>query len=110
MPREGIQYWIDDDWRGRVRSRLDEKGWKQADLSRESGCAPSLITELLNGTRNQTTFLPEIHDALGFPPPQSPLLSNDDEELLAIAHALSPEQRARLVERALSLKEEKRKN
>lgn len=110
MPREGTQYWIDDAWRRRVEERLEEKEWNQAELARESGCDRSLISELLAGKRSQTTFLPEIHEALGFPPPQSPLLTKDDEELLTISRDLTPEQRARLIERGLSLREQKRKS
>lgn len=110
MPREGTQYWIDDTWRERVRERLIDKGWKQADLERASGCPRSMISELLSGQRNQTTYLPEIHDALGFEPPSGPLLSKDDEEMIVLSHMLTPEERARLRERATMLIEERRKN
>lgn len=109
MPREGIQYWIDDTWRQRTEARLTERGWSRADLAREADCDRSLITELLSGVRHQTTYLPEIHEALGFPPPQPPLLSIDDEEILGIARGMTSEQRARLIERGLALREEKKR-
>jgi predicted transcriptional regulator len=81
MPREGITYDVDADWRTRVLARLDELEMTKADLAREVGCSRSLVTELLKGTRKQTTFLPEIHDALSWPPPQPPLPSKDAGEL-----------------------------
>jgi transcriptional regulator with XRE-family HTH domain len=109
MPREGTQYWVDDLWRERVQERLQEKRWKPADLARESGCPPSMLSELLNGKRTKTTYLPEIHEALDWPAPLGPLLSRDDEELLSIASKLTSEQRAALRERALVLQEERKK-
>ncbi len=109
MPRAGIQYDVDNPWRARVTERLTELGKNPAWLARESGCPKSTLSELLDGTRHTTTYLPEIHEALGFPPPLGPLLSQDDEELLRIAHRLTPEQKARLLERATVLEEEGKK-
>lgn len=110
MPREGIQYQVDDPWRDRVVECLKATGKNRAWLADESGCPKSMITELLNKKRSTTTYLPEIHDALGWPAPLGPMLSKDDEELLAIANRLTPEQRGRLKERGLILVEEGRKS
>ncbi len=96
MPRRGIQFHVDDPWRESVRERLAELGKKAAWLAAEAGCRPSLISELLSGKRDSTTYLPEIHRALGFPAPQGPLLSQDDEELLEMKARLTPEQRSML--------------
>lgn len=109
MPREGIQYHVDDPWRARVTERLKELNKNAAWLGEESGCGRSMVSELLSGTRHSTTYLPEIHNALQWPPPLGPLLSKDDEELLVIARKLGPEQRAQLKERALVLEEERKK-
>ncbi len=109
MPREGIQFDVDGPWRTRVLERLSELGETPAWLARESGCPKSTLSELLSGLRHTTTYLPEIHEVLGFPPPLGPLLSRDDEEILRYAHRLSPEQKARLLERAMALEEEQNK-
>ncbi len=115
MPREGIAYHVDDLWRGRVRERLDElaeltkETRNQSWLATESGCPRSMLSELLSGERHQSTYLPEIHEALGWDPPLGPLLSHDDEELLKISKRLTAEQRARLLERALTMEEEKKR-
>lgn len=109
MPREGIQYVVDNVWRGRVAERLLELKRRPAWLATESGCPRSMISELLSGKRSNTTYLPEIHDALAWPAPMGPMLSRDDEELLALAKGLSEPQRARLKERALTMQEEKKK-
>lgn len=109
MPREGTTYHVDDLWRGRVESRLRELERNQLWLATESGCPRSMISELLSGKRDVTTYLPEIHKALGWDPPMGPLLSKDDEELLRIVHRLDAEQRAALKERALVLDEQRRR-
>lgn len=106
MPREGTQHHIDDRWRERVTERLAEMGKTAAWLSRESGCPKSMISELLSGLRDHTTYLPEIHKALNLPDPHGPLLSRDDEELLTLSRTLDAEQRGALKERARTLKEE----
>lgn len=109
MPREGISYHVDDLWRGRVNERLAELKKKPAWLATESGCPRSMLSELLSGKRDSSTYLPEIHAALGWDPPLGPLLSRDDEELLKIARGLDAGQRARLLERALTLEEQRKK-
>ncbi len=109
MPREGIQYDVDDVWRGRVRDRLVELAESMNWLATQSGCPRSMLSELLSGKRSNTTYLPEIHKVLTWPAPMGPMLSKDDEELLKLANSLTDEQRGRLHERALSLQEEKKK-
>lgn len=109
MPREGIQYHIDDLWRARFEERLVELGINAAQVCDESGCPPSMLSEMRSGKRDATTYLPEIHKVLKWPEPQGPLLTKDDEELLRIARGLDETQRARLTERALSLDEEAKK-
>lgn len=89
--------------------RLKEIGRKKSWLAEKSGCPRSMISELLSGKRSGSTYLPEIHKALGWSHPLGPLLTRDDEELLQIAHSLTPEQRAALRERGLMLQEEKRR-
>ncbi len=110
MPNEGIAYHVDDLWRSRVRERLDELKKTQSWLAQESGCHRSMISELLSGKRHASTDLPGIHKALKWPPPLGPLLSKDDEEVVFMARALGHEQRARLKERMLALREEQERS
>lgn len=100
MPREGSTYRIDDAWRSRAEERLVELGWTRARLARESGCSRSLVTELLDGKKQQTTYLPEMHGALGWPPPLPPIASKDAGEMLYLWERLDETQRVRLLERA----------
>ncbi len=100
MPREGVAQHIDDVWRARVTERLTEKGWKRSTLAEAAGCPRSLITELLNGTRSQTTFLREIHEALELPPPMPPLPTKDTGELMYLWDHFDDVTKARLLERA----------
>lgn len=109
MPREGISYHVDDNWRQRVESRLMELKKNKAWLAGESGCPRSMITELLSGKRDNSTYLPEIHTTLGWDPPLGPLLSKDDEEILKAVKNLDTEQRARILERALMLEEQRKR-
>lgn len=99
MPRAGTAYHIDDDWRARTEQRLKGLGWSRADLAKAAKCPRSLVTELLNGKRNHTTFLPEIHRALGWPPPQSPLPEKDASELSYIWARLDQAGRDAVIER-----------
>jgi hypothetical protein len=82
MPREGIAYAIDDTWRERVEERLKALGMSRAQLARNAGCPRSLVTELLGGKHHQTTYLPELHKALEWDPPQPPLPTGDAGELM----------------------------
>lgn len=99
MPREGIAYRIDNDWRTRVGDRLKEKGISRAEFARLVGCPRSLITELLNGERHQTTYLPEMHKVLEWDPPQPPLPSKDSGELSYIWDRLDEAGREAMIAR-----------
>lgn len=107
MPRKkGTSYVVDDDWRNRVEEQLVKKGWKRADLARESKVGKSTITDLLNGNTNECVGLPQIHKALGWDPPLPPILSNDATELHGIWERLDDFERGRLLERARSIYEQ----
>jgi hypothetical protein len=75
MPRKGQAFPVDDPWRRRVLVHLDEHERSKAWLSKEIGApSRSLVNELLEldpskKRVHQSTFVPEIHKALGWPPP-----------------------------------------
>jgi len=103
--RSGKAYAVDDDWRHRVNRRLEEKKMSRAALARAAGCSPSVITELLNGDSHESLSIPDIHEALGWSPPQPMKLPEDAEELLEAWRKLDAAGRARLLERAAALLE-----
>lgn len=52
-----------------LQSELDERGWSQSDLARESGSKPASISRLLQGTRNPGPDVCQaIAKAFGYPP------------------------------------------
>jgi hypothetical protein len=106
MPRKGQAYPVDDDWRRRVSARLTELGWKASTLAKESGMPKSTLSELLAGERKQTTYLPELHGALGWDPPLPPLPTPDAHELMYIWARLDDNAKARLLERGRVMHEE----
>lgn len=91
-----------------VERKLEAKGWSRADLARAVKCSPSVITELLNGDANESLFVPKIHFALDITPPQT-VMSDDTEELLGLWEKLDDSGKARLLERAAALAEEKKR-
>jgi len=97
MPRKGKAYQVDVAWRQRVESRLLELGITKAEFARRVGCPQSLVTELLAGKRKQTTYLPEMHAELAWPPPLGPLPSKDAGELAYLWDRLDEAGRERLI-------------
>jgi transcriptional regulator with XRE-family HTH domain len=108
MPRIGQAHPVDKAWRERVERALAERGWSRADLAREVRCSRSVITQILNGTVNQSPYVVEIHAALGWTPPQPPIASTETEEILRAWELLDTSSRARLLERAAALLEVER--
>jgi transcriptional regulator with XRE-family HTH domain len=54
-----------------VDREIKERKWTRAKLAEEAGIAPSLITEMLNGSgENTSRHLHRIHAAFGWPPPK----------------------------------------
>ena len=101
MPRSGLTYPIDDDWRARVEAAMNDKGLKPAQLARLMGCNRSVVADLLSGDAVVSTYVPDVHKALGWSPPVSPLLSTDEQELIKVYRALNSEGRASVKERAI---------
>ena len=96
MPRSGPTHHVDDTWRERVQRELTKRGWERQDLAEDVGCSPSVITDLLNGKKNQSPYVPDIHASLGWNPPNPPLLPEDQEEMLRIYQQLDAASKERL--------------
>lgn len=74
MPRKGPAYPITEDWQEWVRTRIAEMKRSgdlrsQNELAERAGIAKSSLSEALGEEAVQTTVMPEIHRALGWPPP-----------------------------------------
>ena len=74
MPREGPAYPITKEWQQWVRERIDEMKSRgelrsQNELAARVGISKSSLSEALSEDAVQTTVMPEIHKALGWPPP-----------------------------------------
>lgn len=109
MTRTRPAHAIDDHWRKRVNRALEQNDWSRAELARRAGCPASTITELLNGAAHQSPYVPAIHVALGWTPPQPPLMNEQTEELMDAWQRLDEVGQARLLERALALLETNKK-
>lgn len=74
MPRKGPAYPITKQWQGWVRARIEEmKAAGEVKSDREvadlAGIAKSSLSEALKDDAVQSTVMPEIHKALGWPKP-----------------------------------------
>ena len=104
MAKPRPAYGIDDEWRGRVRRALEAKGWDQADLANKVHCSPSVISDLLNGKKHQSPYVPAIAVVFGWTPPIP--LTEDQDELMRLWNAMDDIDRGRLLERARAISEE----
>lgn len=74
MSREGPAYPITKDWQTWVRARIEEmkrnkEVRSQNEVAHRAGIAKSSLSEALSDEAVWTTVMPEIHKALGWPPP-----------------------------------------
>ena len=109
MPQPGQAIPIDDAWREEVEARLRAKGWSRAELARQAKCAPSAITQLLNGAHDQSPLVPKIERVLGMSTRFRKNLSDLERKIAEVVNDLDETERARLYERALAIREERRR-
>jgi transcriptional regulator with XRE-family HTH domain len=101
-PRKGQPaYAISDDWQDRVRDRIAEMGISQNELARRAHISKSALSEALMSGAVETTVMPEIHKALGWPMPQI-VLHPDRLELLALYEEMSEFDKGASLERLRS--------
>lgn len=105
---KGISYWVDEDWRIAVRARLAELDWSAKDLATAAKVGEGTISELLGGKRPGNVNLPQIHRALGFPPPNPPLHPAHIRRIIELFSALGgdpdlEEKAATMLENAIGI-------
>lgn len=74
MPRKGPAYPITKEWQGWVRERIEQlkeagEVRSQNALAAKAGISNAALSEALSEEAVQTTVMPEIHKALGWPRP-----------------------------------------
>lgn len=110
MPRKGQAYPVDDGWRERVKRKLADLDWTQADLARELKCGRSTITALLKPTAEggvqQSPLKLAVHEALGWSPPIPPSMEEDAGEVWELLKQMTPIDRVRWLERGHALIDE----
>ena len=100
MPRKGSAYPITPQWRARVAERIEQLGISQNELARRAKVSKAALSEALNPASKQSTCVPAIHKALGWPPPQQLILAPDVLELISLYEAMPEHARGALIERA----------
>jgi transcriptional regulator with XRE-family HTH domain len=98
MPRKGPAYPISPQWRERVLLQLEHLGISQNELARRAKISKAAMSEAMKNSAIQTTVMPEIHKALGWPPPPFDL-SPDNLEALAMYGALDERGKGAMMER-----------
>lgn len=81
MARRGPAYPVTKEWKDAVRGRMRELGYDQKALARRVRCAQSTLAEMLAEEAVQSSIVPRIHAALGWPPPGLPIASPDAGEM-----------------------------
>lgn len=60
---------VDDAWLERILAEMQRQQISPSELARRAGVTSAAISILLNGKATQSRIVPQIHDALGLPPP-----------------------------------------
>lgn len=60
---------------------MKELGYDQKALARRIRCAQSTVAEMLAADGQQSSLVPKVHAALGWPPPGLPIASPDAGEM-----------------------------
>lgn len=109
MPRKGSAYPIDAAWKRAVTDAYTTAGITQNELARRAKISKAALSEALSTESVQSTCVPEIHRALGWPMPRPPLMPPDERELLAMWDGMDPLERGRALERMKQITEDRRK-
>lgn len=110
MPRKGTAYPINEEWRSLVSAGIRKMGISRSEFCRRAGISKAALSEALSPESQQTSLAPTINKVLGLPPPRSMTLAPDIEEVLRVVARMDPRDRARVLERALMLEEQRRKD
>lgn len=129
MPKAGPYTATPDEWKAALKARLEELDWSYTDLAEKIGVSRAAVSHIVN-TGLASSHVDAIEHAVGglkkkaeqawkaaevaaakeklAKPPAAPRPAADVAELLSYFQELSPEHKARVVERARTLWEEER--
>jgi hypothetical protein len=109
--KQELTYPVTPEWKERVKELLEERGrGAQAALAKAIRCSSGTLAELLGPDARHSHLVPRIHDYFGWPAPMAPLASPDAAEISFLYDRLSEVDRARLLERARTMLELKKKS
>lgn len=98
MPRKGPAYPISIQWRERVLAEMTHLKISQNELARRAKISKAAMSEALDAESVQTTVMPAIHKALGWPAPPTDF-SPDSLEMLAMYEGLDERGKGAQMER-----------
>jgi transcriptional regulator with XRE-family HTH domain len=128
MPKAGPYTATPDEWKAALKARLEELDWSYTDLAEKIGISRAAVSHIVN-TGLASSHVEAIERAVGglnkkteqawkaaevaaakekLAKPAAPRPAADVAELLSYFQELSPEHKARVVERARTLWEEER--
>lgn len=88
-PKKGQpSYAISEQWQDEVRARIAEMDVSQNELARRAGISKAALSEALTVGAVETTVMPAIHKALGWPAPEV-VVHPDRLEMLSLWSQLS---------------------
>lgn len=108
MPRKGPAYAITPQWQDDVLSRINELGISQNELARRAKISKASLSEALTDGAVQTTVMPEIHRALGWPEPPV-AFTRDALEMLKLYGEMSERDQGEMLGRARAVVEQRRR-
>jgi hypothetical protein len=65
-------YPVSDAWRLEIEAAMRARGWTKTDLANAVGSSRPAISIVLNPKTKNSRLVPDIHRALGLPPPRDP--------------------------------------
>jgi transcriptional regulator with XRE-family HTH domain len=129
MPKAGSYTATPDEWKAALKARLEELGWSYTELAEKIGISRAAVSHIVNSGL-ASSHVEAIERAVGglkkkaeqawkaaevaaakeklAKSPAAPRPAADVAELLSYFQELSPEHKARVVERARTLWEEER--
>ena len=129
MPKAGSYTATPDEWKAALKARLEELGWSYTDLAEKVGISRAAVSHIVNSGL-ASSHVEAIERAVGglnkkaeqawkaaevaaakeklAKSPAAPRPAADVAELLSYFQELSPEHKARIIERARTLWEEER--
>jgi transcriptional regulator with XRE-family HTH domain len=109
MPRKGSAYPITKEWRTAVVAGFKAKGLSQNQFADLAKVSKASLSEALNPESKQSTLVPAIHKALGWPPPMPLVLTPEKHTLLAIYDRIPERDQGALLERAKQFDEQRKR-